>query len=148
HGQIAVVSRARLGDQAQRDFQLNHYMDFVDELGDRKKSMQDGRSDVIRQIAVKPYAPSRGNHSEVRFQHVTGNNCQIWNFLGELIEPGDQRRIEFDSVNWRARGGEKFRHFAVAGADFDPAIWFFGDCRTFVGVAVNADGARDLFTPA
>ena len=85
-------------DQAQRYFQLNHDMDFVDELGDRKKSMQDGRSDVIRQIAVKPYAPSRGNRREVGFQDVSGDNGQILNFLGELIEPSDQRGIEFNSV--------------------------------------------------
>src|SRR5882724_6596763 len=130
------------------DFQLNYDVNFVDQLGNFKKAVQYRRSNVIRQIAIEANAAACGNRCQIDFQYISGNNRKIGKFLTDLAQMSDQRRIEFHGVNRRAGGGQKFRHLAVAGANFDPAKWLSGRGYMFFGVARNVDGASDFFPPA
>ena len=54
NGEIAVVAGPWLRDQAQGHFLLNHNMNLVDQVRAAEQVMQNGRSDVVRQIAVNP----------------------------------------------------------------------------------------------
>jgi hypothetical protein len=59
-----------------------------------------------------------------------------------------ERRINLDGNDRGARGGELLGHFAVACADFYPAIMGgFVSKRSTDGLRRNPDGLRDLFAP-
>jgi hypothetical protein len=121
-------------------------MHFVDEIRERKQPMKNRRGDVVGKIAVDTDAAASGSGAEIRFEDVAQDDAQIGKFFGESLETGDERRVELDGVDRRAGRGKIFGHFAVAGADFDPAI-VPGRVGWHRGVGRNADGARDLFTP-
>ena len=57
--------------------------------------------------------------------------------------------VELDGVDGCAIRNKVLRHFAVAGADFDPAIICFalGLCRSSRRMRRDANGARDLLAP-
>ena len=53
--------------------------------------------------------------------------------LCQLSQARQQQRVEFDRVNGGARRGEVLGHFAVARADFNPAIGFLLCRRRILG---------------
>jgi len=144
--EITVIAPARLGNEAMSNFGLDDDVDFVDPLGKRKKVMEDGRSNVVGQIAVDTDPPAGGNCGDVGFQNVAGDDVEVGKFLREAVQTGDERRVEFDGVDERA-GREKMRgHFAVPGADFDPTVLIVAR-KWRRGMRRNAYGTRDLFAP-
>jgi len=146
HGEIAVGFAAWIGGEAVGDFGLHDQVHFVDEIRERKQPMKNRRSDVVGKVAINAHAPARGGGGEIRFEDVTGDNRQLGKFLGETPETGDERRVKLDGVDRCACGEEMLGHFAMSGADFDPAEIFARPDGRY-GVGRDADGARDLFAP-
>jgi len=135
-----------LGRDAESDFGLNDNVYFVDEIREGEEVMKDRRSDVVGKIAVDADAASGSNGGEVRLQNVAWYDIEIGKFFREVAKAGDERRVDFDGVHRRAGGEEVLGHFAVTGADFDPAVLIVLQERNG-GMARNADGTRDLFAP-
>jgi len=148
-GKIAVVARAGLGGEAQRDLVLDDNVNLVNELRIGEQVMQDRRRDVIGQVAVNPDAPPLAEHGDVRIENVRGNNLKICEAFFEAAHASGQLRVKFDGENTHAAGSEMLGHFAVAGADFDPAeiVVFSRRCGRD-GLRGNSNGARDFFAPA
>ncbi len=145
-GEIAIITRARLGGEATGDFRLDDEVHFVDEVREGEQVMQDRRSDVVRKIAVNANAAAGSDGGEVRFEDVAGHDGEIGEFLREAAESGDEVWIELDGVNGSAGGEEVLGHFAVTGTDFDPTVLVIPWQRKG-GMRRNADGAGDLFAP-
>ena len=144
--EIAVVARAGLGGEAESDFGLDDDVNFVDEIGEVEEVMEDGRGDVVGEIAVDADAASGGEGREIGFEDVAGNDIEVGRFFRKVAKSGDELRVEFDGVDGCAGGEKVFGHFAVAGADFDPAVLIVaGEWRG--GMRGDADGAGDLFAP-
>jgi len=74
HRKVAVQLAARPGGEALSDFELDHGVDFVNQIRIRKEVMQYGRRDVVRQISVQAEAAFRGNRSKVGLQNIPRNN--------------------------------------------------------------------------
>jgi uncharacterized protein (DUF1330 family) len=64
------------------------------------------------------------------------------------LQPVDQGRIDLDRDDRRPSFQQVLRHFAVPGADFDPAkILVKGRCRWLNAVWRNANGPSDFLAP-
>jgi len=120
-GKIAVVAGSGPSSEAESDFELNDDMDFVDKGREFKEAVKNRRSDVVRQIAIKAKAATRGEGGQVGGENVGGDDGDVGEFAGEGLEAFGEARIQLDGIDRRAGGGEVAGHFAVAGADFDPA---------------------------
>src|SRR4029077_12997033 len=121
-GEIAKAFCLWFCSETQSDFFLNHDVNLVDLIRKGKNMMKDRRSDVVRQIAIDADAPPGGKCGEISFQNIAGDDRQIREFLRKTLEAAQEQRIQFDGVNGRAGGDEVLGHFAVAGANFNPAI--------------------------
>ena len=144
--EIAVVARAWLSGEAEGDFGLDDDVNFVDEIGEGEEVVEDGRGDVVGEIAVNADAASGGECGEIGFENVAGNDVQIGGFFREVAEAGYELGVELDGVNGGTSGEQMLGHFAVAGADFDPAVFVIAG-EGNGGMRGDADGAGDLFAP-
>ncbi len=121
-GKVAVLLAAGAGGEARGDFELNDDVDFVDLTGELEKMVEDRRSDVVGEIAVDAHAAPGGEGGEVGLEDVAGNDGEIGMFLREALQADNERGIEFDGDHRSATAKEMLGHFAVPGADFDPAV--------------------------
>src|SRR5215470_1575811 len=108
--------------------------------------MQDRRSDVVRKIAVDADAAAASEGGEVGFENVAGDDGQLRELFRETAKAAGEPLIQFDGRDRATSCEEMARHFAVAGADFEPAVLIvFGQRdRAMRG---DADGPSDLFAP-
>ena len=147
--EITVLLRLRLGGEPESDFFLNHDVNFIDPISERKKMMKNRRSDVIRQIAVDAGALSSSESSEIGFKNISLDNRDVRKLFREPLEPSEKQPIQLDGIDRCAGGRKVLRHFTVTGANFDPAVRWAQRGRTNRSrVRRNADGPRDLFAPA
>ena len=147
-GEIAVLAGRGAGGEASGDFELDDDMGFVNVSGVLEKVMEDRRSDVVREIAVDAHAAAGGKGREIGFEDVCRNDGEIGMSLCETLESGDEGAIEFNGDYGSAGLEEMVGHFAVAGADFDPAEICGGKLRgRRYGVRRDADGAGYFFAP-
>ena len=124
-------------------------MYLVDQIRERKKMMKNRRRDVVRQIAVESDAPSAGNRGQIAFQNIAMDDREIREFFRKPLESCEEQRIQLDGKDGCSGGREVLRHFAVARADFYPAVRWIQRWRWRHGrMRRNADGARDLFAPS
>ena len=145
-GKIAVIARAGLGRDAERDFGLNDDLNFVDDVGESEQAMEDGRSDVVGKVAVEIDAAAGGDGREIGSKNVAGDDVEFWILLREVAQAREELRVEFDGVDGSAGDKKVQGHFAVTGADFDPAMLVVPR-EWHGGMRGDANGARDLFAP-
>ncbi len=148
-GKVAVLLTAGAGREACGDFELNDDVDLVDLTGELEKMVEDRGSNVVGEIAVDAHAAPGGKGGKVRLEDVAGNDGEIGMFLREALQADNERGIEFDGDHRSTAAKEMLGHFAVPGADFDPAELFGRDLRDGLdAVRRDADGAGDFFAPA
>ena len=145
-GKIAVRFCAGGGGEAEGDFGLDDDVNFVDDVREGEKVMEDRRGDVVGEIAVDADAASGGEGGEVCFKNVAGNDAEISGFFREVAKAGNELGIQLDGMDGGAGGKKVFGHFAVSGADFDPAVLIVAR-EWHRGMRGNADGAGDLLAP-
>lgn len=127
-GKISVFAMAGSGDDALRDFELNHDMDGFDLRGEAEKMSKNRRSDVVGQIAVDAGAFMRES-GEIDEENVRLDDFDVRLRCETCAECGGESAIGFDGDDAagalvRAGTGKEFGHFAVAGADFEPCgVW-------------------------
>jgi len=119
---ITVRLRLRFRCETKSDLFLNHDVNLIDLIRERKKMMKNRRRDVVRQIAVQPDAPARSEGGEIGFKHIAGNDRDIRESFREALEARDQQRIQLNRINGGAGGSEVLGHLAMAAAHFYPAI--------------------------
>jgi hypothetical protein len=146
-GEVAVVAGAGAGGEALGDFELDDDVDGFDLRGVLEEPVQDGRGDVVGEIAVDAHAPVGEEFCEIELEDVAGDDGEVGESFGEALEAGDERGIELDASDGKTGGEKVFGHFAVAGADFEPGSLRGRGGSEASGVAGDADGARDLFAP-
>ena len=145
-GKVAVIASAGRGGEALGDFGLHDEVHFVDVRRKPEEMMQNRRSDVVGQISVDADPAASGERGEIGFENVARDDGEIRELLGETAQPGDELRIELDGINGIPLSKQMASHFAMAGADFDPAMLLVpreGHC----GMRRDANRASDLFAP-
>lgn len=145
-GEIAVVARAWTGGEAFGNFLLNDDVDFIYERGEAEEVLENRRSDVVREVAIKANAAAGGESGEIGFEDVSANDIEMGKLLGETAQAWEQTGIHFDGMDGIAGSEKVFGHFAVPRTDFDPAVevvlW-----KGNGGVGRDTDGACDFFAP-
>ena len=132
--------------ETEGNFGLDDDVNFVDEIREGEEVMEDWRSDVVGKIAVDADAAAGGDGGEVGFENVAGDDGEIGEFFRVVAKAGDEFRVEFDGMDGSAGDEEVLGHFAVTGADFDPAVLVIAGERNG-GMRGDADGAGDLLAP-
>ena len=145
-GEVPIITSAGLGSETEGDFGLNDEMNFLDEVGEGEKVMQDRRGDVVRQVSVDSDAASRGDRGKIRSENVIRNDREITKFLRQAAKPNNQRRVDLDSIDRTSRGEQMLRHFPVTRAYLDPAMLLVAGKRNG-GMRRHANGPGDFFAP-
>ena len=121
-GQVAVIARAWIRYEAVGDFQLHYEVGRIDALRVREEEMQNRRGDVVGDISVDVKSRSGGGFGEIEFQDIRLDERDVGPILHAAAHLGCEVRIDFDGDEARGERGEKFRHFSVARADFEPHL--------------------------
>ena len=77
HGEITILPASGAGHDPRCYFQLDHNVDGVDPVGVLKQSAEDGRGDVIGQVAVYPEAAGAEDAFQVERQHISGDHFDV-----------------------------------------------------------------------
>jgi hypothetical protein len=121
-------------------------MHFVDEGCKSEKVMQDRRGDVVRKIAINADAAAGSEGDKVSLENIVGDDGELGELFREAAKDTGESWIQFDGRDRAASCQQVARHFAVAGADFDPAVRIVFGQRDG-GMRGDSDGAGDLFAP-
>lgn len=131
NGEIPVLLGLWFCSETQSDFLLDHDMNFIDLIRERKEMMQDRRGDVVGQVSIHPDAPASCEAGEIGLQNVAGNDSDVRAFFRETPETRLEQRIQLDGIDWRASAREVLGHLPVAGADFYPAVrWIWRNLKS------------------
>ena len=113
-GKITVIARARLGRKAESDFRLNDDVYLVDDASEGEQLMKDGRRNVVGKIAVDADATAGSDGTEIGLENVAWDDSEIGEFLCEVAEARDERRVDFDGVDGSSGGEEKLSHLTMS----------------------------------
>ncbi len=121
-GKIAVVAPAGPRHEPRGDFELNddgHEVNFLRVL---EEPVENGRSDVVGQVAIDFEAPASQSH-KVELEDISRDDFDVRNFACELAQPFEQLQIELDGDHTPRNPRQFARHFTVPGTDFDPDVF-------------------------
>ena len=122
-GQIAVIAATGPRDDPRGNLELDHDHDGRNACGGGEEALKDRRSNVVGKIAIHMNVRFAEERRQIESQDVPGDDFNIWPFqLGAPLESGKKTFIGLNGQEAADLGREQFRHFAVAGADFEPRI--------------------------
>ena len=138
-GEDAVFAGAGLGGDAVGDFALHHEGDAIDGGVALSKFEEDGRGDVVGQVAEdeEGLAGSGGSGGEVEGEDVLVDYGDV--LCGELgAEVGGEGGVEFDGDEAVGAGGESVGDGSGTRTDFDGGAG--GEIAEGVGDALDGGG--------
>lgn len=149
-GEEAVLACARAGGDTVGYFALDHEDGMREGWSARGEAQQDGRSDVVRQVADddQRLANLLREGSEVVLEHVLTSDGDCGEaFFGEesLLDAPGEFAVEFDGDEALGLGGDALGDDAFAGADFDDGAG--GDVSQGGDDALDGSGVAEEVLP-
>lgn len=117
-GEIAVVAAAGGGGKARGHFPLHQEDGALQQGAERERPFDDGRGDVVRQVAADGGGPPLG---EVGGEDIGFDDADAGIGLVPQAESGGERGVEFDQDQFGGAGAKGGGEAAGAGTDFDDA---------------------------